>query len=347
MSSTEVFIGVWTDWSNEEVLGASLTLPDTHGRYLLSATATFIGIVGGVAWGLFAYFLHSRRVHVHRRDPGDADLLHLQQQVSLRNSQSALSTALELFSICLAWKPHQRSDKKGKADQATSGAKRRTSLLIIYALAVWAIFTTASTLSSSITKPAFQSSDVRVMRNKCGLWTFNTSSPGGLTAQQLKVLNDTLAGRTYARGCYSQDLNSVNPTLCSFYTVQNLTYTPTRLNGACPFGNHQSIENLKLPFTDGECDTLYNIGSHLMSTDLLDSHYHLGINAPAQNRVHFQKNTTCSPISLTNRTAAYIGPSAGSKDYTQYEFGPIDQVSAYTYLYNPSTPQDIVGYQVT
>ena len=348
MSSTEVFVGLWTDWSNGRVLGASITVSDNYGRYILSGTATFIGIVAGFAWALVVYFLHYIRVRVnHDSDLDDADPLHLQQQVSLRNSQSALSTAFELLCICWVWTPRSCFCGKRRVDRATSRVKRCTSPLILYPLVVWGAFTVAGTLSSYIAKPAFQSSGVCVKRNKCGLWTFNTSSPDGLTAQQLKLLNDTLASRTYARGCYSQDLNSVNPTLCSFYTVQNLTYTGIRLNGQCPFGSYQSTENLNLAFTNGECDTPYNVGAHLMFTDLLDSHDHLGINAPAQNRVHFQKNTTCSPISLTNRTGAYIEPSAGSKQYTQYDFGPIDQVSNYTYLYSPSTPQDLVGYQIT
>jgi hypothetical protein len=207
-------------------------------------------------------------------------------------------------------------------------------------------------LSSHIAKPAYQSSDVRVSRNKCGLWTFDTSTEDGLTAQQLKLLNDTLGGRTYARACYSEDLNSINPTLCSFYTVQNLTYMRVPLESKCPFGFKQTSENLDLLFTNGECDDYYNSGSHLMFTDLLDWHEHLGINAPQYDRIKFQKNTTCSPISISNRTSAYTGPfgtsnTNSSKEYTQYEFGPITGVSNYTYLFNPSTPQDIVGYQIT
>jgi hypothetical protein len=101
VSRSEVFVGYWTDWSNGRVLGASITVPDSSGRYILSGTATFIGIVAGFAWALVVYFLHNTRVRVNRdSDLEDEDLLHLQQQVSLRNSQSMLSTASELLCIC-------------------------------------------------------------------------------------------------------------------------------------------------------------------------------------------------------------------------------------------------------
>jgi hypothetical protein len=171
----------------------------------------------------------------------------------------------------------------------------------------------------------------------------------GLIAQQMKNLNDTISSRQYARECYSKDVVSISPVSCSVYTVDSLRYNSMQLESQCPFGEKRSSDNLNLPFKNGECDTSYNTGSHLMATEILDSHKDLGINAAPKDRVHFQKSTTCSPLSASNRTSVYTGTfnaANGSKAFTQYNYGSIIDMP-YTYLFNPSTPQDIVGYQLS
>jgi len=345
MTSVQVFVGRWTDWSHGKVLGDSITVKIEAGRVILSGTATFIAVVAGFAWTIAAYIAHQFLARTHH-----TDFLHAQNRSSFRNSQSALSTAWELFCIGWTWSSRRCFCCRQRGNRNSQRVRRRCFPAVLYAMVVWAAFTASGILSSNIAPPAYQSSDIRVKQTNCGLWSFNTTNLEGLTAQQIKVLNDTIGSRQYARTCYSNDFISIDPTACSFYTVQNLAYIRMPLESQCPFGSKQSSVNLNLPFKNGECDTLYNTGSHLMFTDLLDSHKHLGINAPPVDRIQFQKNTTCSPLSTSNRTSVYYGPFGAaneSKAYTQYEFGPIEGVSDYTYLFSSSTPQDIVGYQIT
>ncbi|KAL9089265.1 MAG: hypothetical protein Q9165_005833 [Trypethelium subeluteriae] len=106
-------------------------------------------------------------------------------------------------------------------------------------------------------------------------------------------------------------------------------------------------------FKDGQCDILYNNGSHIMQSYVMDSHDDLGINAPPENRVQLQKVVTCSPVSTAGRTGttSLTGSNTTRRNSTgllrTYNFGPIDGVSDYTYAYNPTAISDNIGYQIT
>jgi hypothetical protein len=346
MSAIPVYVGRWTDWSHGKVLGDSVTVSENDGKYIISALATFISIVAGSTWGLVAYLIHQLRVPRSK-----ANALYRQQQITFRNSKSPISTVLELF--CLAFVRRDAADQAQRIDQRkpSEHIRRETMRLMAYPIIVWAAFTIAGVLSSNIAKPAYKSSNIRVAEKNCGIWVFDISTQAGQYAHDRKVLNDTIAGRSYARSCYSKDFGSPNTITCSFYSTQSLPYTSHALDSQCPFGPNQSSSNLGQPFRGGECDIIYNSGSHMMSTNLLDSETHLGINAPPSDRVQFQKMVTCSPITLTNRTKIYGGDFCSSnincsRLYTEYDFGPISGLTDYTYLYNPDAPQDNVGYQI-
>jgi hypothetical protein len=174
---------------------------------------------------------------------------------------------------------------------------------------------------------------------------FNTTTAAGVTAYETKVLNDTIDARAYARSCYAADFSTPNTIACSFYTKPPLNYASKILNQTCPFGLSQSAENLDLPFSGSECNITYNTGLYLMYTGILDSHDDLGINAPPQDRIRSQKNVTCSPLFIhsANSTGDF-----GSSDYTEYNYGSFPSLNQnYTYLCNPKTTMDNVGYQIT
>jgi hypothetical protein len=333
MSSIPVYVGYWTDWSYDQVLGDSVTVDEQFGRYILSGMATFVTIVTGFAWLIVAYCVHQARVSDKR-----IDAIHFQQQVTYRNDTAPLTSAADSFSIYLAWKSWSCL-KRHKVQKDVDRLKRRTLYALSYPLLTWGAFTAAGVLSSQVAKPAYQSSDVLVNPGLCGEWFFNISTVQGLTLHDLKVLNDTLGGRAYARSCYSADLSSINPVSCLFYTTQQLPYDSTDVTGACPFALDQEFEN-------GPCSVNNNTGSHKMYTSLLDSHVHFGINAKTINRVQVQKNVTCSPVSAQNNTNASNVTSI-SGQVTEYNLGQVQGVSNYTYIYSPSTPTDNVGYQIT
>ena len=80
-----------------------------------------------------------------------------------------------------------------------------------------------------------------------------------------------------------------------------------------------------------------------MTSNMIDSHADLGINAPKHDRVTFQKVTTCAPLHQKNfATIAYGSPGTVTENDTfiNYNYGPMvggtgyGIVSNYTYEYN-------------
>ena len=341
MASPNIFKGVWINWSKGSVLGRSVTIDNNSGQYLISATATFVQLVGGFIWLLIAYFLHQYLVASH---PSDAFLS--QRQVLLRNSQEPLSTVQELLGLFSTWSLRTCLCFKAKLTPPSAQALKRCSVpLILVALFVWTGFVVLGVVSAQVAPPSSSSSNVVITSQNCGIWTFNEAELSGIAAADHKVLNDTLAGRAYARACYAGDASYSSIISCVFFTQKNLTYQASALDGQCPFGAHQSSSNLGVDFRGGDCDTLYNTGAHTMATELL------GINAPPKNRILFRKVVTCSPLSIANRTSTSNGPfcntpSCSKGNLTAYNFGPIKAIFDYTYLYNPASIQDNVGYEM-
>jgi hypothetical protein len=346
MSSIPVHIGLWTDWSKGRILGKSITVTDADGRYIISATSAFIGIVASFGWTIIVYLIHQIRA-----SKDDGDVLFCQQQLSLRNSGSPLGTAWELFQLASAWSPEKILWFKRQAKSNAENARTSSLALITCALGFWSAFTVAGVMSSRIANPAFEASTVQVKETNCGIWSFALTNTTTVNQRDQRLLADTLAGRAYARACYANDSSFSSTLSCNTYAVRSLPYVTLSLDSQCPFGTRRNISNQDQPFANGPCDTEKNTGSFNMSTYLLDSHVHLGINAQKHDRVQFSMSVVCSALTTTNRTSVSGGdlcPSGVgcSKNYTAYNFGPIvPGVSNYTYLYDPTTPRDVVGYQ--
>lgn len=93
---------------------------------------------------------------------------------------------------------------------------------------------------------------------------------------------------------------------------------------------------------------------YLLDTGPIDSHTDLGINAPPENRVTYQKINICSPIDSTefarvvnaNETdEAYYWPP--DTTLQQFFYGPITNANfSYTFEYSQSTPLDNFPYDI-
>jgi hypothetical protein len=346
MSTPQIFVGKWTDWSHGAILGASLTVQEKYGRYIIAAMASFVGIVASYTWTIVAYVVHRTRVPRHSADP-----LLRQQQVSLINSQSPLSTSLELLCLAWTWSPRWGFCFRRRRQKRFSHGRNCSSLgLLLIPLLLWIVFIALGILSALVAKRPNEGSSVRIKAGNCGLWIYDTTHQ---SQYDRKVLNDTLAARAYARSCYSKDLDLLSPVSCSFYTVSRLNYTSRRLLQQCPFGLRQTSANLNDTFNQSLCNVTLNTGAHYMETADLDSHEDLGINSVPSDRLQFQKMVTCSPIAWQGHTRVNYGPlcnpnpdSNNCTAYQEYDFGPISTVSTYTYLYDPGTIRQGVGYAI-
>jgi hypothetical protein len=132
---------------------------------------------------------------------------------------------------------------------------------------------------------------------ECGAWAFNWSDLFSANAlspnasnytfeSRQELVNDALSSRLYAKWFYS-DVQPLAVT-STMFTIPSLPYD-IRME-PCPFsGATKCLSN----------DTTTKDISLTLDTGLLDSHDHLGMNAPAQDRSSVRYVAKCSPIDLT------------------------------------------------
>ncbi|ESU07599.1 hypothetical protein FGSG_02196 [Fusarium graminearum PH-1] len=99
-------------------------------------------------------------------------------------------------------------------------------------------------------------------------------------------LEETTTARTYARDWYNDGQGNdaiFKVRLQKGLAVESLPYTENT--------------SAECPFADEFCKTGSN-GAISFDTGLLDSHVHLGINAPNDERVQYRWRSTCTPIQM-------------------------------------------------
>jgi hypothetical protein len=162
------------------------------------------------------------------------------------------------------------------------GRLKRSCFFSLPPFLVFAAFNAAGVFISEVAGPTYETNNVRIKRSRCGIWSYDTSTVEGSRAENLKVTNDTIAGRQYAKTCYQS-----NATLndCALFPVQNLPYVTALVQ--CPFGADPS----------GVDSCITDLSQALqMDTGFLDSDRYLGINAAPNDRVLIRNVVTCSPV---------------------------------------------------
>jgi hypothetical protein len=305
----DIATGLWWDHSKPAVLAMTLTLPMDQGNQLLTVLALLVTVAGASFWNITAFVLHSWKA---RKESVSA--LDLQYRVILCNTPGSLGTAWE------ALKMHQAWSKK-----RTPRLLSRTGAIAVPALLVWILFSAAAILSSRVANKSYGSVVARVLEHNCGFWRFNTSNPDGMAAYNNKRTNDTIQARTYVSNFYA---NSSSSLARSIFVRPTLPYT-TSATAACPLANSDRC-------------LLGPNAAFSMTTDILDSHDMLGINANPTDRVSLQKHVTCAQVrtkGITNVTEV--------ANYTLLEFhlGPLlGGITNYTYVYNLATEHTDANY---
>lgn len=311
VNMVSVKTGLWFDYSEPRVLDATITLPLQYGTLLLSALTVMVGFAGASFWNIVAFILHSRRI------TGTHTLvIELQQQVSLRNTSGSAGAMWQAFKLHRAWKGQ------------VSKRWRRTLCFFLPAALVWAGFTTAGIFTSRVANKSYSNTVARVKPKLCGTLDFDSSSPQAQNAYNAKAAHDTVEARTYITKFYSNTSSAA--TTRSLFVRSTLPYS---LNNHAP-----------CPIPDTTRCILGNTGAFAMSTDPLDSHEMLGINAKPRNRITVQINVTCSPIDTTGLTQTN---QDGINSYKYYDLGSGQGNSNHTYLYNLLTADMDVPYLLT
>ncbi|ETS78241.1 hypothetical protein PFICI_10303 [Pestalotiopsis fici W106-1] len=283
MNNMQVYLGVWTNWSRGAVMGATLTTTREYGNLLIAFTAFFIPFVATRFWRICCFFLH--RIH---STPEPKGAIHHQRQVLLRNAASMESALVTLFSLVKSW-------------HARKHAKLSTLLpLFGFTIFIVAAFTVAGGFSSRISSGI--SDEVLIDGNNCGIVSMSVGS--GLDSFEAFVQYVSRAytdAANYVQQCYSEESSGVLD--CDRFVVKQLKTETIQTNRSCPFRGDICRSNN----TNIRLDTGY-----------IDSHDHLGLNTPPNERIAYRYVLECAPL----KTEGYVSHVVlVNVTWAQYHYG--------------------------
>ncbi|CAM1510732.1 Fc.00g082450.m01.CDS01 [Cosmosporella sp. VM-42] len=271
MTNPETYLGFWLDYSKSLPFRPTLTLTNQQASYLIAGVSYLLAsIVLPILWRasiLLAYLLNFARtsnqpLEVHQR------------QVIVRNARLPNDAFFGLLGTFKSW----------RKSHATSPARRGHFALLLMpaflAMVVTGLF--GVFVPSLLASDAADSIIILSKHGVCGFLGLDDryADLKESAASTTKELAETTNGRSYAAQTY-EGLQKTTGT--SIFPVLTL-----------PFTVNKSAE---CPFAPDFC-RLGPQGAISFDTGLLDSHGHLGINAPSKDRVHYRWRSTCTPLKL-------------------------------------------------
>ncbi|RAL08519.1 uncharacterized protein BO97DRAFT_398097 [Aspergillus homomorphus CBS 101889] len=307
------YTGVWINWSEGAIRGATLTLSQKNSGVLSAFLAMLVSLAGSLFWGILGFALHQLGTTEPTRR---RDALHYQRQVILRNKGAAAA----------AWALITLPFDSGRTASKLRAVGRSLPVAILPIL-VLILFGVSGLFTSYITKTAGQST--LIIGPGCGGYEFNATD---VTVANTKSLQDTYDAATYVRRCYHEDASQLD---CSTYVRPSIPFT-TNPNASCPYSHDLCA---------------YNGQSALqMDTGLLDSHEDFGINAPPSNRIKYRRVTTCAPIKHGSGLGVVQNDSTWGQVVYIHAGGQYYQGQEYlnfTFSYTPIPSVDGVGYTLS
>lgn len=253
-----VRLGVWTNWSRGQILGATLTVKRQDADLIIAFTAFFIAFVGSRFWRIACLTFHR---FYSSSEPRGA--FHHQRQAILRNTSSAESGVWTLGKLSWAWRHERRTFL-------------RIAPTLVFAILCASAFIVAGGFSARISTA--NSNEVLLDGSNCSFisGTGDVQLQALITAWEAQTVTNAV---NYAENCYSE---SASGTLsCNGYVSQKL---PTvTMNTAAP-----------CPFKDGVCRS--NSSNLLLDTGYIDSNDHLGLNFAPKDRIQLRKIMQCAPL---------------------------------------------------
>ncbi|KAL9560840.1 hypothetical protein ACKAV7_015003 [Fusarium commune] len=252
-----VYTGMWVDYSNGQITGATITLTARNGSILVAALSIFLVLVGSQFWSILSFVIHQ----MNATDKA-TDILHFQHQAIFRNAGTSIGAARELLALPFPWRRRQTGSRDFSMTILRSWA------WAFLALTNFCVWSTVGLFSSAITRSA--GNHILITPGTCGI-VFDNTSETGLSS---KSLGKTIIADTHARGCYGSNDSSAQ---CNLFVQKQITWTEDA-NASCALGNGFCSATLEL---DSGC---------------IDSHYDLGINAPLENRIYYRRVTKCAVV---------------------------------------------------
>ncbi|KAK0648466.1 hypothetical protein B0T16DRAFT_115929 [Cercophora newfieldiana] len=326
--SASVYTGVWRDYSQDGANQLILTIPLRWGNILISGLALLVSTAGAATWRVAAFILHQVRVRRGKnRTDGrtDSDPLQRQVQTLLRNNATPISALVDALSIQRAWSGVPTPSSLTRTLLPTAFLAGFITLLFgLFSIFVSAFATRSESNVGVLARPG----------DACGGWEFNWSAisvsndlPSSFESLRARM-DDVLAARAYATWFYSQGKQPLAVTNTMF-PVPRLPYTASM--GPCPFlGEGRCLSN----------DTSSPNTALILDTGLLDSHLHLGINAPMKDRSNIRHRMECSPIDVSDM----IQPPEESNGTTTFNISTIFRQPVFSAAF-PTNPQSLsMGY---
>ncbi len=312
-SAAEVYEGVWIDWSKGRVRGVTLTIDSNNAAFLTAFLALFIQFVGSSSWAILAFAIHQFKSSKHPRDG-----LYHQHQVVFRNAPAGTALTLLL--------------KSGRTWRALAKRPLLRSLpWAMFAALHIASWQAAAILSARI---GTQDGDVLLRSPHCGDWdnaredlpSYNRTAADSLVAYWRHNRQLALHGSTYAGSCYNA---SAEQSYCKTLAGKPVNWT-TSYDTACPF-------------SPGMCDR----PALRMDTGPIDSHEHLGVNAPERDRITYRRVTTCAPVTKKGFESDWQNatePDYPGQQYRELYYGTLGDRNFTHRLYNTSFSEQVPGY---
>lgn len=150
MQESSIYTGKWTNWSQGQILGSTLTLTQGDATILIAFLSFYVSIVGSRLLFIIRLILHFR---LSSSCPNDG--LHNQRQAILRNSSSAVDSMTTLARLSWAW--------RGRARESWA---RTTPVLLFFLL--WFIGLSLAAIFSSRISTAM-GHGVLIASPNCGL----------------------------------------------------------------------------------------------------------------------------------------------------------------------------------
>jgi hypothetical protein len=254
--SSDVYTGIWINWSHGIINGATLTLNRGDANLLIASLAIFVGLVGTRIWRISCFIIHQ----LYSTQSAQNGLYH-QRQALLRNSPNATSGLTGLLGVLWTWR------------HAGRVSYYQTLPVVLYAGLIIVALTLASIFSSRITV----GTDVLLSEGNCGWLGASAVDLGtGLDALQSEFFGSARSSDIYSRQCSSGSPDSSN---CNTLVKPQLQINVDSKT-SCPFGNICRSENMSL----------------LLDTGYLDTHIDFGLNAPSNQRLQYRRILRCSPL---------------------------------------------------
>lgn len=232
--------------------------------------------------------------HFWLSSPTPRDALYHQRQAVLHNNSGPVRTAYVLISLWYQWR------------KSSKVAPRIAPLLSISVLLAVG-FAAAAGFSSRLG----QGSEVLLLGSNCTMFNSSTS-----ILDMTWVAEHMQNSAAHAQQCYANFSTSPLGSGCtnSRFVKQQIPVS-VDANAACPFDPSLCA---------------VNSSNLILDTNLIDTHIHLGLNAPPNERLQFRRVLECAPLTTLGYSET-VGLST-NQSVSHYYYGPSGPEN-YTYVY--------------